>query len=177
MPLDINLATNVLLHMTILFVFLGILFIVYISKIITQSFDNELTRSVDSTVTSTFASLDANHQQYIRSLMQNVPLDNFKQFYKKPDPTVAVNNSWLFTFIIVLCLVSILIMTVFLTTYKLSCNGDKLNLKVLLIENVAIFSLVGLIEFWFFINVAAKYIPFKPSFMKQTFIDQFRTHF
>jgi hypothetical protein len=42
------------------------------------------------------------------------------------------------------------------------CNG----LSHLLVELIVAFSLVGFIEFWFFTNVASKFVPVKPSFLE-----------
>ena len=49
------------------------------------------------------------------------------------------------------------------------CNNTLLSIVG---ELVCVFALIGIIEVWFFKNIATKFIPTKPSLIVQTFKDK-----
>jgi hypothetical protein len=61
------------------------------------------------------------------------------------------------------CLISALVLgSSFLVIY---CMYRKLNINLTgtLLENMFTFTIIGAIEFWFFMNIASKYIPITQS--------------
>ena len=51
-------------------------------------------------------------------------------------------------------------------------RGAHIGYKKILIENLIVFSFVGIIEFLFFTKVAAKYIPVTPDILAETVLDR-----
>jgi hypothetical protein len=73
----------------------------------------------------------------------------------------------LFTIIILMIIIAIVI-NIFPKLFGNKCTG----IKHLGIELVAIFLCVGIIEFWFFMNIGKKFVPVMPSVITQTFKDK-----
>jgi hypothetical protein len=159
--LSLNLAANVLLHMLILFMFLSVLFIYYISGVITSALNNELSHAVKDAM--------ATVKDKLKSSMQGLPVSGLEKAYSIPDPVVTINNSWLFTMLMVLSVLFAVIVIMFIGFIKIY-DGDKIHLKRILLENLVIFALIGVIELWFFTNVASKFVPIAPSHVKSQFI-------
>ena len=51
----------------------------------------------------------------------------------------------------------------------------NINLKFILMENFVIFTFVGLIEIYFFLNVASKYVPIMPDSAMTTIFERLKT--
>ena len=51
----------------------------------------------------------------------------------------------------------------------------NIEVKHILLENIIIFSFIGFIEYMFFANIAAKYIPVTPDILTTTALDRIKT--
>ena len=162
---SLNLVANVMLHMLLLFIILSVLFVYYISGVIKSALDKELSHSIDGV----FNSAPANYRAQFKSFSRNISFDKVDTVYGIPDPVVTINNSWLFTLMSVLTLLFCVIFLMFVVFLKIYAP-EKIHLGSILKENIAIFTFIGFIEFWFFTNVATQYIPVMPSFIETQFV-------
>lgn len=180
----VELGTNTIIHITILFVILSLFFKFYVSGIIKNSAEAELRHLIHENVENSLTNLHKK-QMAAQELMEeqtwinpvnieipNIPsaiTDRVIKYYDRPDKTVATNNNWLFrdmfTVTGILCVLSLLIIMV---SYLL-CN--KIDIKHMMLENIIIFTGIGAVEFLFFKFVATKYIPAPPSLMLTSMID------
>lgn len=150
-----NLFYSVYLHVFLLFCFLTILFWVVISKTEGDSINNEIINGIKGNLKDIKISTD---------LLSNDSIEYLKKYYEGEDSTVDRNNKQLLMFniaFIVLLLVGFL-GGVFVR-YKLC--GKSINWTEVLLENAIILIIVGMIEYYFFMNIASKYVPVKPSYM------------
>ena len=153
----IDLFYSVYLHLFLLFVFLSIFFWVVISKTESKAINNEITKSIKAGLKN----FKLPHN-YVTETNGNYLLG----LYKEKDNTVERNNNQLLEMnisIVILILVSLLA-TVFIV--YMSC-GKLFDVFGVLSENVLILILVGAIEYYFFTNIASKYVPVKPSYLPQ----------
>ena len=153
----IDLFYSVYLHLFLLFVFLIIFFWVVISKTESKAINNEITKSIKAGLKN----FKLPHN-YVTETNGNYLLG----LYKEKDNTVERNNNQLLEMnisIVILILVSLLA-TVFIV--YMSC-GKLFDVFGVLSENVLILILVGAIEYYFFTNIASKYVPVKPSYLPQ----------
>lgn len=152
-----SLIINALLHMTILFSFLSILFLAYISKILTQLFQNQLNNDTKNAVANSKISIT---NPVIKQLIQPLKYDNY------PDVGMSINNTWVFKILVVcnvfMWLITLLVMGIFKMKF-----GDDIQLLHITIENIIIFTFVGLFEFVFFLLIASKYAPVSPTEIQQ----------
>lgn len=146
-----NLLISVTLHVVLLFIFLSILFWTVISPAESQSFDSELDKSIDN----------IDYEEKVPSEVKNYLLS----VYNNKDITQDKNNSLLFTMnisIIVILFILLITQIVFHTL-----QGGTVNYREIISENIVILIIVGIIEFFFFRNIASHYIPVKPSYMTE----------
>ena len=167
-PKGFTIVNNVFLHVLILFSILSALFILYISKLTTDEFNKEFIKIVNRAFNPTeLKKIDKNdllknNLKYIEPLILNTYIE---QYSKYPDDLREEINlkvkEEIFIVIGALILCCILINVIPGKFFKY-CNG----LSTLLLELLVAFSMVGFIEFWFFTNVASKFVPVKPSFLE-----------
>ena len=163
----ITTSVNILVHVIILFSFLSVFFFMYISKIESDAFKSELGSLVSNEITNM---LDKN-PAIVFELSEIKPvITKFTKMYEKPmrsslERNIMVKLLAAFTIII---LVGILLTMVLTVTYE--CK-EKVDMSHILIENIIIFTFIGVVEFLFFTRVAIKYVPVLPSTMINTMIE------
>lgn len=163
----ITASMNILVHVIILFSFLSVFFFTYISKIETDAFKSELGSLVSSEIINLLDKKPEISQQL--STVKPV-ISKFLKMYEKPMRSSVERNimiKLLATFTI-LILIGILLTIILTVTYE--CK-EKVNISHILIENVVIFTCIGIVEFLFFTRVAIKYVPVLPSTMVDTMLE------
>jgi hypothetical protein len=152
----LNIISNYLVHCFILFTFLSIFFIFYITKLVKSAFIKEIIHLIDDGMKSF-------------KLPFNIPngldLNKLIQLYSKPDQTTGMYNDLLMKSLIIVNIILWVGLIVVISILKYY-NWDTLELSVILLENCLIFIFIGIIEFLFFTQVAFKFVPVEPSFMK-----------
>lgn len=161
---NVTFMFNVAMHCYILFVVLSILFIFVISKVEVNAFQGEINNLANSSVNNALNNLDPNNSLMTKQYINNnkTSLEYLQTIYAKPDPTKVLNNSWLFNmiWIMIVLFFCLLLFTFLLLRYA---ANKRLPITTLIRENVAVFSLVLIVEGLFFWFVARKFIPTKPS--------------
>ena len=160
-------ALDIMIHTLILFTFLSIFFFMYVSKIEQSAFESEIGDLIEESLTNILDENKSESKAIISPLKPVlVPLQNL---YNGPSRLSMERNSLVkFTaiFIIVLmicCILSIII------TLQTDC-GEHVHMGHIIVENIVVFICIGIVEFWFFTNVAIKYIPTSPSLMINTML-------
>ena len=166
----VELGTNTIVHITILFLILGLFFRFYVSKIVKSALESELEHLIHENISgSLHKNLTTEQQEKLNIIATSEGIEKINKYYDRPDKTVQNHNNWLFrdmfTITGILFALSILII---LTSYML-CN--KINVGHMLLENVLIFIGIGLVEFGFFTLVATKYVPAPPSLMVTSILE------
>ena len=102
--------------------------------------------------------------------------NNLKEKYSQPYDLTVNNNKNLFNSLLI---INILLWTAFIIIVlilKFGCNSN-LHIGTIIIENLIVFSIVGLIEFMFFDKIISKFIPVMPSFISSFGLDTIKTYF
>jgi len=167
----IYLITNIILHLCILFTILGAFFIFYISKIEENAFQKEISSLNDTLKSQLDNNISPEEKTNLKSALQTLSFDDLLSIYSTPAKTTTINNKWLKGIIWCIVIFLILILLTLLSIYYLRCGGYKINFYEILTENIIIFIIVGAIEISFFLFIAARYVPVKPSTMTDVFID------
>jgi len=150
-----NLFFSVSLHVLLLFIFLTIFYWTVITQTEKRSLYSEINNSIQNNLSGI-----------------NIPKNSFtedifnysKAYYSGNDSNVLRNNRTVFKFNIVII---ILIFLIFLTTIfvrYITCNKSISFLEII-IENIIVLIFVGGIEYYFFMNIASKYVPVLPSYI------------
>ena len=167
---QIGSIADVLIHVIILFSFLSIFFFMYISKLESDAFKNELGDMISKQVNSL---LDKNPDIKTTPEMSMI-IRRFMEKYNTETRGTLERNIMLkflavFTVLVLLGIVLTIVLTV-----SLECH-EKINITSIVLQNVVVFIFIGIVEYMFFTNVAAKYIPVMPSLMSTTILNTLKS--
>jgi hypothetical protein len=148
-----NFIFSISIKILYLFIFLSCFFYIIVEKEVTHNLSNNIANIFSNMYESNYSDND------------NIKNNNIIKYYTQTnlkyseleDNTLKYNNLLYFLnicFIVFLIIVPIIIYYISKVVY----NKDIPVLQILLF-NLIIYSLVGLIEYIFFINIASKYIP------------------
>lgn len=159
----VNTSIGLMFHVSALFLILGLFFMLYASSVMRDVFASELDHIIKKDLKKTLNDMDAISEISLKSTIEVVDLDRLIKLYSTEDEAFAVHNEWLFNVIIIITVSLFIVTIIAIVISKLLCND--INLTHLIVENILIFTGIGLIEMMFFFFVAQKYIPAPPSAM------------
>jgi hypothetical protein len=161
----INLSVNIYVQMLLLFTILSMLFIHVISKVETSAINDELQNLVTDNMIDQYKKLNNDDKQRMNSVLNMIDLNVLDKMYDRKDKTREVNNEGVYRSIYMVLILLVAIFIIVIALNKGLCHD--VPLKHIIVENIAIFSCIGVVEFMFFKNIILKYVPTKPSFMGQ----------
>ena len=165
---------NITVHVIILFSFLCLFFFLYVSKMESQAFKDEVGSLIKKTVP---AVLNPRKESVAPLLQKASPfLEYVKNQYSSPEKSSEKQNYYIkfFAGFVVLFLSSIALSIIL--TLQFDCS-KHVPIKKILLENTVTFILVGIIEYLFFTKFAAKFIPAPPTLMIKTIISSLQQSF
>jgi uncharacterized protein involved in cysteine biosynthesis len=174
-----ELVVNIILHILILFSILSLLFWLIIRKLETNSLTDEVSNNISQYFDNLKNNLSETDKKNAKNIIgdNNKILDILKDIYSKPSQNNIINNNWLLYSNILYILLILGILLCIVLTIRLVCNYNTFPFWHIVKENMIIFLFVGLIEVFFFFNIALKYIPTKPSLLINSIINSFKGKF
>lgn len=153
---------NILCHVLILLTFLTIFFFKYITHMTEKHLNTELKSVIGEETNKLLQFVESKDTQneirwdYVATLSQRVMDEASKKV-----PFIEKNNQDLYDES--MCtLIMFAVGIVILVAYFLF-RGVNLDLKFILLENLIIFAFIGMIEIYFFMNIASQYVPVMPD--------------
>lgn len=159
----VNFTANISVHVLFLFSILSLLFIKIISKLESNTINDELKNVIADSINDNYNRLNLNQKIIINEGVKHIDFKNLIKLYGTEDATKRLNNEGVYNSIYTAIILLIVILFIILLVSKKLCNN--IPFKHILIENIIIFIGVGIIEYLFFKYIILKYIPVKPSFM------------
>ena len=174
----LSLTLNVVMHVAILMAILTIFFDLVISKTIKTAFSEEINNAISENLPGALdkANVSSNGQACtaLKSVSKpNGPVDKLKEYYKEPSAEVTNNNRYVTDTALGLSVSMAIMFCIIYTLLRISC-GYCMTLPTLLLENFIIFIFVGAVEYFFFMEVATKYVPVAPSLLVESFINNLK---
>jgi hypothetical protein len=176
---NLNFSLDVALHVLILFTFLTIFFFAYVSKLEKQSLDDTITNSVSDNTNTLLNDIKQISQKYNIKINWNTINDIADKLVKNSQgevPEIKDNNEQLYKGSMIVIIVGYLLfigIIIFLKYYM----GYDIQIGRILVMNIIIFSITGLIEYFFFMNVASKYVPVMPNEITDTMLERIKHNF
>lgn len=155
-------AIDMILHSMILFTFLSVLYIMYISKLSKKIFDNEISKNIDKLAKN--LTKNDNTKKYL----QNIPYDSLISMFEEESDYLTIQNDWLFGTIKYGLIAMWIIFIGFIFMLKNNCSTE-INITEMIKNNAVTFLLIGIFEYMFFTNIAIKFVPIEPSVLTNTF--------
>ena len=157
---------NILLHVLILFTFLSVFFFLYISNVEGIVLNNEIKSLTTSQTKKLLDYLNEKLPEWglelprstIKKIANNLieESNNDIDFIKKNNKNLQT-RAYIIIFSILVILICIII-------YYKYYKKIRIGISDIIIENLIIFSFAGLIEFFFFTEIASNYIPVDADF-------------
>jgi hypothetical protein len=167
-------SVNVFVHVIILFTFLTVFFILFVSKLTKDMFENEISHLIDENIEKLITGLDEDTRMNLSVFMRVIPMDKLIKAYEKPSDYVLEHNKWLKLSAVCVSVVGVIILALVLYVVYNSC-GQCVPLKHIIVENIIVFICVGIVEYLFFTRVALKFVPAPPSLLVTSLINKFKT--
>lgn len=165
---------NLGFHVTILFSFLMILFIVLISKVEKTAITNEVEDIIDDQVPKMLDELVETEKSTGKIINWNAVDDVAKQLVDDSQGTVPAIDKHNVDVIRTGMYIIVLLLFVIVAVYILAttCLGLKLRIFPIMGENLVLFMFIGVLEALFFLKVASKYVPVMPDYAASVGIDE-----
>ncbi len=169
---DTSFLLNAFFHVFVLILFLTIFFTKVISKIEKDTLSAEIEYEVNENLQNALKAGDSSGN--IKEILSTVDdlgvFQTLDKMYSQPDAEQEMHNKWLFGVAIGSVAVLFIMCALFAMTLSLSC-GQCIPITHIVVENLIIFSGIGIVEYVFFTNIALKYIPTKPSLIVKSAIE------
>jgi len=171
--IDNNLIVNICLHVTILFIFLYFFFYYVISKKGEEVLNSNIDQLCQHNIPIVLADLDKKYKidwNNVRSSCQYIIDHPDEDINQKITDT---NNRY--KRIGIYISIGLIVFTCLVYLYFVY-SGETIDLKTIMIENLATFLLIGTIEYIFFTMTASKYIPAYPTSIGGIVLDRIKTN-
>jgi hypothetical protein len=166
---------NIGLHVLILFCFLAVFFFLFISKKAEQAVSDEISSSVGKSVDSALNSLRNAENQYpvfkVNWVAINQKALNMEASSQGNIQSIKDNNQRLKTASIIAAGGMATLLGVAIIYFHFY-SGMNLQYGQIVVTNIIAFSLVGLVEYLFFVKIASKYSVVNPSLMNDAVISR-----
>jgi hypothetical protein len=181
----VRMALNGLLHALMLMTILATVFALVISKVERRAMREETASTTREVVSTALAAQQAAHPTQfcssMRALAAPLPgtsqsiLDTLSAAYDRPSPEIVTQNLWVHRVAIALVVgVALLLLSAWAAA---SAAGACPVMWELLVENAITFAWIAGLEVVFFVFIASKFIPVKPSYMQAEILSQLRAVF
>lgn len=171
---------NIFLHVCILFAFLTIFFFAYISRLTTENINSALSGMIEQQVQTFLTEVDQWDKKILPGSYPTIiwkEVDNIaKKIYDNSEgtlPSITTNNNRL-KIIAISAVAGLFLLLIGMYVYFQYVLGLDINIGHIITENILIFILIGFIEVFFFIKIAANYIPTTPDFVESTVLDRIK---
>lgn len=165
-------SVNMVIHALILFCIVSVFYFLVVSKLASKTFETEIQNVIDSTGHD----IRKNDKQgEVKAYLKTIDLTTLKRLYARQSDVTENQNSWLHISTAATAATLAVIVVIMIAVSAIFCKGFPIF--GLLVENVVLFTLVGCIEVLFFLYIARKFIPVKPSLLYQSFIESLKNNF
>jgi len=155
-------VVNLLCHVCILLTFLTLFFFEYVSKLTTENIDGEMKSLVEAQTDQLLQYVDQRDTQHqIRWDLVDTAAQALAADSNHAVRSIVEHNTQLYDQ--TLGTLGLLVLVIVLLSGYLVWRGVDLQFKFIVLENLIIFAFVGMIEVYFFMNIASQYVPVLPD--------------
>jgi hypothetical protein len=167
-----NILVNALLHMLILGSILTAFYFIVISDIGSKTFRTQLRNNIVDNLAPAIINNDEKTNFSIGPYLKNINFKQLKKAYENDSDATINQNKWVkkvaITVLIMIAIMIVIIVALLLTFCK------KVPIFAILRENIILFTMVGIVEIAFFLQIAKRFIPTKPSIIMDTVVESIR---
>ncbi len=160
--MELPFVVDILLHILILFVVLTVIFVKVISPTAADALNGTIIAQSQTAIRVNLDQIPASQKLGIANKLRYYPIANARETLSKPDVDIQSHNQWVMGLAVSIAIMVLGVIIAIVASVRYNC-GQQVDMKKLLIENALIFIGIGIIEYFFFIKIASKYIPLPPS--------------
>jgi len=165
-----NFYLNSILHILILTSILSCFFFLYVSKLSSQKFQDEMSDIIGDNMTGVLDSANTQSNGQLKTSLKNIDFSKLQNYYANAtDKATNTENDWLKKITIAFIVFLIVLLVASLSILYISC-GRCTDFANILKENLIVFLFIGIAEVTFFMFIARKFIPTKPSLIMNTIV-------
>lgn len=168
---------DMFIHGIILCIVLIVFFLLVVSPLEKDNLQHEIDDQAQSGLEKILNNMSKEDKEKLKSGLNSDEfkslLDRLKKSYEQPNKNIEIYNNGITNINITIIIGLIFILITIWITLKISCN-KCVRLRSLILQNILLFSMVGIMEYLFFVNIAMKFIPVKPSYMKTVISDKLK---
>lgn len=158
-----DLIVNIMIHITILFIFLYFFFFLIISKKAETTLNKNIDNICDNNLPGLLKDLD---EKYGNKIDWKKLKENCQYIHDHTNDNITnhindTNNKY--KKIGIYIATGLLLLTILTFCYFVFYKKETIDIKSILIENGITFLLIGIIEYIFFMIIASNYIPAYPT--------------
>jgi hypothetical protein len=155
-----NFVLNATIHILILLSIVSGFFFFYVSGLSQEKYQSEIKKAIEENLIPQLEKIDTSGT--LKSTLQKLDLEKLSEYYALPSSS---KNNWWLSRVTALALLMLLISVIGMSLIlQQSCNQCP-PLWDIIKENIYLFTLVGMVEVGFFMMIARKFVPTKPSLM------------
>ena len=168
-----NFIIDIFVHIIILSIVLSIFFFAVVSPLEKENLQSEIDDQATNGLKLAFNTLKEEDKEKAKKVIADNEdlLKKMKEMYSEPSKEVELYNQNLTNLNISVIVNLTIILIAIWVTLKISCN-KCINMGKIILENILLFSMIGIMEYLFFVNIAMSYIPVKPSYMKTIIVEK-----
>ena len=159
-----------------MFTFLTIFFFAYVSKLEKQTLDDTISNSVTDNTNTLLTDINQLSQKYNIKINWDVINKIAATLIKNSQgevPQIRENNDRLYKGSMIAIIVGFILFMSTIIFLKYYMKYD-IHIGHILLMNLIIFSITGLIEYFFFTKVASKYVPVMPNEISDTMLERIK---
>jgi len=163
---SVDLLVNIGIHVVLLATILLSVFVFVISPLTQGAFESQMQQLSNSAASSALTQLNtADNGATKANIVSNSNILNAAvKLFSSSDPTRVANNHWLLS-MTALCIIFLIItIIIFVITISLVAN-QSVPVWAIIKQNLVAFFFIGMIEVWFFLSIASKFVPVAPSYL------------
>jgi hypothetical protein len=161
------------LHVLILASILTAFYFLVASKLGKSVLRSEIRNNIEDNLVPALKNADTNNQ--VKNAIQEVNFEKLKSIYQSDSEVTVTQNKWIERVTIGTLIFLFVVLFVIVSLLRTFCTSVPIGR--ILKENLILFSLVGMAEVLFFLNVGRKFVPTKPSLIVETVIDSVKKAF
>jgi hypothetical protein len=153
---------DIFIHVLLTITVLSIVFWIVLSKIETKSLKTEIENNIENSFSKFKPS------NVTKEVLKKLDYQEMLKIYDgKPSRAVKDYNKSLLTLNVIVIIIIFISFLIICVVLKINC-GKNVPVGKIILENIGLFILIGIIEVLFFIKIASKFIPVKPSYIIET---------
>lgn len=167
-------VVNILMRSLIVLTLLSLFYYFYVSNVSKTKFNNLLVDIIQGPLKNTIKEIES--KDNVKDIIASYPIDKLLVLYNQESNYVKTKNGGMFSTLFTANILLWLFFIIMLFTLTYTCSL-KFNLKHTIIENMVVFILFAMLQYYFYTRITSQYIPSSMTDISEIGLVRLQTHF